>query len=259
MRLSTRTLWLNILLAPLLAYSQNWSTTGNSIGATEFIGTTNNYDLRIHTNGSLDSNQRMIVTNEGNVGIGMYDGNNMPTVPRSKLMVQNGAIFDPSALLGSGGLSMKDFAISTTSDNIGGYNAGVASFIVTDALHNYGLNSVIVSGSSAAVNYGFTAQIIGDDSYNIGISINCQGNDRLNWGASNHVVGNSSQNYGTWSEADGEDNNSFYSNGDYSESTLANIGVYGLAKGPNSYNVGVYGVVNGDNGSYNAGSTVTEF
>jgi hypothetical protein len=46
-----------------------WGTEGNEAGKKDVLGTTNNRDLRIITNGE----PRMVVTSEGNVGIGVAD------------------------------------------------------------------------------------------------------------------------------------------------------------------------------------------
>ena len=46
--------------------SADWSLSGNSIMASDFLGTTNNQDLKIRTNNI----QRMVVKNDGKVGIG---------------------------------------------------------------------------------------------------------------------------------------------------------------------------------------------
>jgi hypothetical protein len=44
----------------------DWTGTGNSASSTDFLGTTNNEDLRFYTN----NNQKMVIRTDGNVGIG---------------------------------------------------------------------------------------------------------------------------------------------------------------------------------------------
>lgn len=49
--------------------SSGWELVGNTVGNSDFIGTTNNSDFRLNTN----TLNRMIVTKDGDVGIGLAD------------------------------------------------------------------------------------------------------------------------------------------------------------------------------------------
>lgn len=70
--------------------AQNWLLVGNTPTANQFLGTTNNTDLRINTNGT----QRMVVLSGGNVGINI-------TNPANKLHIVHGTTGSSGLRLGS--------------------------------------------------------------------------------------------------------------------------------------------------------------
>ena len=73
---------LMLLSLPVFIHGQSWRTTGNNISISEFLGTTNNRDLKILT----DNIERMVITSNGDVGIGT-------TNPTSMLSVGSGSEF----------------------------------------------------------------------------------------------------------------------------------------------------------------------
>ena len=60
-------LFLLIILLSINVNAQQWLLTGNTPTAAQFLGTTNNTNLRIRTNGT----EKMVVLSGGNVGIGV--------------------------------------------------------------------------------------------------------------------------------------------------------------------------------------------
>jgi hypothetical protein len=97
LRKSSQLLILTFLLAgPAWVQAQNWKVIGNTVVATDFIGTTNAQDLRIRTNGT----QKMVVTTGGNVGIGI-------ATPAAKLDV-NGTVKIADGTQGAGKVLTSD-------------------------------------------------------------------------------------------------------------------------------------------------------
>ena len=64
-----------------------WSLSGNSVGANDYIGTSNGQNLRFNTNGS----QKMVLDTSGNLGIGIAS-------PGTNKLFVNGDTFISGAL-----------------------------------------------------------------------------------------------------------------------------------------------------------------
>lgn len=98
---------LSIMDASAFGTGNDWRLTGNTIGATEFIGTLNNQDFRIRTNNI----QRAVVAANGNVGIG-----ESVTAPTKKLDIRysQNLAYGPTQWNRDGVMIYNDFA-STTS------------------------------------------------------------------------------------------------------------------------------------------------
>ncbi|MFX0140801.1 MAG: hypothetical protein ACFFDN_44595, partial [Candidatus Hodarchaeota archaeon] len=60
-----------LMLAPtgIAPSDPDWNTAGNVADSSDFLGTTNNEDLRIYTN----NGQKMVIKSDGKVGIGDTD------------------------------------------------------------------------------------------------------------------------------------------------------------------------------------------
>ncbi|MBP6590352.1 MAG: hypothetical protein KA229_09625 [Chitinophagaceae bacterium] len=108
-------LFLLIILLSINVNAQQWLLTGNTPTAAQFLGTTNNTNLRIRTNGT----EKMVVLSGGNVGIGV-------TAPTGVLHLKAG-----TATAGTGPLKFTSGVNLTTAEaGVMEYNGSSLSITV---------------------------------------------------------------------------------------------------------------------------------
>lgn len=135
----------------VFAGGSGWQLTGNAIGGTEFIGTTNNNDLRFRTNNS----QKMVLTAAGRLGIGTATPNNAteiffadhPSVGNNGLLLSNSGTHASTLYLANTNTGGRRWALAST----GSSNAGGAGNLAIADITG-GSNAAVIEGGSG--NFG---------------------------------------------------------------------------------------------------------
>lgn len=243
-----------------------WHLGGVKTNSTDYFGTSNNADIQIATNNDSCSfnpqKQKMIITNEGYVGIGSYNNSN-PTRPVNKLLVQNGEIQNPYPILqtnfqvnpssiGILSASNKDSAnnsnfsiIGLSNNNNVLRNVGTAGLVVGN--HVSDNNGMIgIAEGDTSNNAGLVAIALGDSSRNTGISATASGSNSSNYGVNAKAIGLSYSNTGVSGEGAGATNTNVGVSGyaiDNTNNTPYNTGVLGYASNAALINKGVQAFV----------------
>jgi hypothetical protein len=132
-----------------------WLLTGNAISGSEFLGTTNNNDLRFRTNNV----QKMVLTSTGNLGLGIANPTNAAEI-----------FFGDDPIVGNNGLLLSNSGthgatLFLTNTNTGGRKWGLASTGNSNAGGEGNLAIADITGS-------FNAAVIEGGSGNFGINVN---------------------------------------------------------------------------------------
>jgi hypothetical protein len=259
----------------LFAFAVNaqtpWVLDGNTNGAVKYIGNNDKYHFPIYT----DNTQRVIVTDSGYVGIGTYDGSNNPTLPRNKVLVQNGTIWDPYTFLeGTLGVPVQSISFLSTSNRavegepdvailglavndagsnnvgcagigIGGsYNNGVTAQASGEGSENHGIDAVAY-GNNEAENYGLQVEATGDGSHNYGIVARATGDGSENIGIQVESNGVSNDNLGVQIQTSGSTDRNTGLSAYTSGAADNNIGINNTATGATTQNTGIFNYVTG--------------
>ncbi|GAB4198682.1 MAG: hypothetical protein Fur0023_00170 [Bacteroidia bacterium] len=221
-----------------------WSLSGNTVTASDYLGTNNAANLIFKTNNT----ERMRISSSGNVGIGTSSPN-YPLDIAYTGTVSNGLNISYNSTASSGANSaIYTNASNTANGNIfGGYfqvsgsnsssNAtAVKAFATSNSYYNYGIDASAI-GNTSGTNYGGLFEAAGGNQ-NYGIYTVANGNS-------------ASQNIGIKAEATG--NTSTGANyGGYFNAANAyqNYGVYSvITDNSNSQSAAVYGKSSGSMGS----------
>lgn len=146
-------------------YSQDWNTSGNSVGSTDFMGTTNNNSLKFKTNGT----ERMVLSTGGKLSI--YSATSSSTEPN--IFISGGSDNGLSAKnIGIGFGALSSVTTGATNNNIMGYytanslSAGYSNVALGSTAMRYNINGTLNTavGHSAFINAvgGNNNVIIGD-------------------------------------------------------------------------------------------------
>jgi hypothetical protein len=127
-----------------------WLLTGNAIGGTEFLGTTNNNDLRFRTNNT----QKMVLTSAGQLGIGTATPVNAaeiffaddPIVGNNGLLLSNSGTHAATLLLANTNTGGRRWAIAST----GSSNGGAGNLAIADITGAF--NAAVIEGGTG--NFG---------------------------------------------------------------------------------------------------------
>ncbi len=240
-------LLVTLLLMPETGSTQNWLLTGNaSTAANHYLGTTDNRNLRLATNGSV----RMTITSTGNFGIGT-------TLPGAKLHLTTGS------LLVSGSSSTIPSAIYSVTDNYFyyqplkgalrfGYKLANTAYWDTTNMGLYSLafgNNSMAKGMNSLCS-GDYAAAFGRNSLSLGHNSQAGGYNSFSMGLNSGSGGDYAFSYGESANAAG-----FYAftRGHYSDAPAAFGTAFGQYLSVNSYNsmvIGRYNLIAGTSGSW---------
>lgn len=248
--------------------ANGWLTSGTdlSLSPDAFLGTLNYGDIKFHTdNGTAGYNaarQRMIISAEGDVGIGTANAN----YPKNKLLVEGGTIV-PNVYMALGIINPTQAGIINVS-NFDISNTGITSAIPSgDGKVNMAFNGVVSGGAGAtntvqrthiygqyaAINKGSYTTVLGDNApFNYGSDIRIQGNSSTNYGSSVLVVGAGSDNTAILTSTEGASANNKGIDVRVMDGTTNNTAVTATVVGANTTNTGVLATATGT-GSYNYG------
>lgn len=264
-----------------------WLTSGNNTSSSDYLGTYNNDDIRIATNNNNCNfdlqRQKMIIAKDGSVGIGNYDGTNLPIYPQNSLLVQRGT---NNIALAGGSIynaigSDWTFIGTNSKGATGSANNGIFTATLDDNSTNSSLQSVAIgigstntagafeaSGDNGATNNGINIRAIGETSTNTGINLNVNGDagtnvgvdgsvdgvtNNVNLGITMNVTGSNNRNQGIQAFASGNAQHNVGVFGSAWGGTISNHGVQGNATGDGVENIGVRAYAVGGNGADNKG------
>ena len=258
--------------SPFYSTYKAWLLSGSTTApdSSDYFGTYNNDDIRINTiNGSCaydPSKQRMIITggkastsgNIGNVGIGMNDGTNNPTLPQNKLLVENGTIFNSPNPYSRVNTALSPFGLTLSPNQIGllsvsndpsGINLSMVGMVEhDDAPVSVGVGALVSgdkTGANPVNNEGFIAVVDGNNSSNNGANFivgQASSTTQTNNGVSIHVTGSSFENIASSAMVSGTaSGNNFGYNCDVTGSTIGNFGHNATVHGDNVTNTAVNG------------------
>jgi hypothetical protein len=232
-----------------------WNLGGNTAGATNYIGTNDTFDFPVYTSGT----QKMIVSKEGNVGIGSIDALAAnPLYPRNKLLVQNFQNWEVYSYLGvpgHPGMNPTDIAIIGTSINPGwnNLNCGIMGISNNPDSHiSFGVIGLAdgertdFNNPEILGNVGVTGTARGAEAHNVGVSgdVMADGTHALNQGLRSYARGNSgATNIGISSVTQG--------------TGTTNTGIGNTVQGTGSVNMGLsINVTDNGSGSTNTGADI---
>jgi len=241
-----------------------WLTSGNNTLGTDYFGSFNDDDIRIATNNNnciFDAQkQKMIIAKDGSVGIGSYDGTNLPIYPQNSLLVQRGtnyialaggsiynAIQNDWAIIGTNtkgttGSTNNGLFMGTLDDN--STNVSILSAAIGDGSSNTAINAS-VEGNNSSINQGATINASGDNAANTGINLNVDGDNSTNTAGLFNVSGDNSTNKGIQVNASGANTSNTGINVFTTGSTDESIGVRSYVNGSAAdRNVAIMGLAN---------------
>lgn len=133
--------------ASSLLSGSGWQLTGNSIGASEFLGTTSNSDLRFRTNNT----QKMVLTAAGRLGIGTGSPTNAadilfadhPSIGNNGLLLSNSGTHAATLYLANTNTGGRRWALASTGSSNAGGAGNLAIADITGAS-----NAVVIEGST---------------------------------------------------------------------------------------------------------------
>ncbi len=131
-----------------------WSLSGNAISGTEFLGTTNNNDLRFRTNNT----QKMVLTSAGRLGIGTAAPSNAAEI-----------FFGDDAIIGNNGLLLSNNGTHAATMYLANTNTGGRrwAFASTGSSNAGGAGNLAI----ADITGGFNAAVIEGGTGNFGINV----------------------------------------------------------------------------------------